>query len=93
MRRKYRSQTGIILDILEALEQQSLPATRLATKTNLPYDRLQVTINKLYEQGLVDKVSIKGERATYYTITREGYKALEKLRETKRLLEAMGYKL
>ncbi len=37
VRRKYRSQAGIVLDILDAVSREGpLPATRLTLHTNVP---------------------------------------------------------
>ncbi len=88
-RRKYRSQAGIILDILEALERNGpLNVTRLMYYANLPYGRLRETLSKLLEQGLVSEC----EEARY-CLTRKGREALQKLREVRGLLESLGYKL
>ena len=88
-RKKYRSQAGIILDILEALERNGpLNVTRLMYHANLPYNRLRETLAKLLEQGLV----VECEEARY-RLTQKGREALQKLREVRGLLESLGYKL
>jgi len=87
-RRKYRSQAGIVLDILEALAREGpLPPTRLMYSANLPYNRLKETLARLVEQGLVEETADKR-----YTITEKGREALRVLRETRRLLENLGYR-
>ncbi|NOZ89615.1 MAG: hypothetical protein GXO15_06800 [Crenarchaeota archaeon] len=88
-RRKYRSQAGIILDILEALEREGpLPATRLMYHANLPYNRLKETLARMLEEGLVEET---GEKR--YAITQRGREALRVLRESRRILESLGYRL
>lgn len=87
-RHKYRSQAGIIYDILKILSNEGpLPPTRIATYANLPYDRLKVIINSLEEKGLIEK--IEGG----YVITEEGYKALRVLEESLVLLKTLGFRL
>lgn len=87
-RRKYRSQAGIILDMLEALEAYGpLNATRLMYYANTSYGRLKEILTRLLEQRLVEECE-----PHRYCITPEGRKALRQLREARRLLESLGYK-
>ena len=89
-RRKYRSQAGIVLDILETLISEGpMRATRLATYANLPYDRLKVVLESLVAKGHVRF----DEETRTYSITKEGERALQTLRETRKILEALGFKL
>lgn len=88
-RRKYRSQAGIILDILEALEHKGpLNITKLMYYGNLPYDRLRETLSKLISQELITQCD-----ESKYCLTPKGREALRKLREVRGLLESLGYKL
>lgn len=86
---RYRSQAGIVYDILETLYQEgySLP-TRLMYGARLPYDRLKQLLSKLEESGLIEKEVIEGK--TYYKLTPKGYQALEELRRVRNLLEQIG---
>ncbi len=85
----YRSQAGIIYDILRALYSEgAMPPTRITYYARLPYDRLKPMLKKLAEKGLVEEVREKNR--IYYRITRRGYEALQELERTKRLLEALG---
>lgn len=87
-RRKYRSQAGIIYDILKILSSEGpLPPTRIATYANLPYDRLKVIINSLEEKGFIERTE------DGYVITEEGYKALRVLEESLVLLKTLGFRL
>lgn len=88
-RKKYRSQAGIVHDILESLQRHGpLPATRLATYANLPYDRLRIILASLEANGLVEK----GEDGRYF-LTPRGLEALEALRRTRRIIEGLGFRL
>ena len=87
-RRKYRSQAGIILDILETLAREGpQPATRLMYTANVPYSRLRETLLRLLDEGLVEET---GDRR--YRITERGREALAVLRDARRVLENLGYK-
>jgi len=88
VRRRYRSQAGIILDILEVLHEHGpLPASRIATYANLPYDRLKVIIESMEEKGLVERTP-----EGHYTITPKGEEALATLRRSRKLLESLGFR-
>ena len=88
-RRKYRSQAGIILDILDSLYRKGpMNATRLGYSANLPYDRLKEILAVLQRKGYV-AVAENGQ----LTITREGIRALQRLMEARMLLESLGYRL
>lgn len=83
MRRRYRSTAGIVLDLLRCSEDCD-NVSCLATCANLPYDRAKEMVEKLKEKGFLDDD---------LNLTPAGRKAMEKLLETKRLLEALGFKL
>ncbi len=85
----YRSQAGIIYDILRALYSEGeMPPTRITYYARLPYDRLKPMLRKLVEKGLVEEV--RERKRVYYKITMKGYEALKELEKTKKLLEALG---
>lgn len=87
-RRKYRSQAGIILDILETLAREGpQPATRLMYTANVPYSRLREALLRLLDEGLVEET---GDRR--YSITERGREALAVLRDARRVLESLGYR-
>ena len=89
VRRKYRSQAGIILDILEALHREGpMPPTRLSYHANLPYDRLRTILQDLANKKLVDY----NPREKQVQITDQGIEALLLLRKSKKLLESLGYR-
>ncbi len=87
-RKKYRSQAGIVLDILEALQSEGpMRPSRLALYANMPYSRLKEVLVRLESQYLVETLE-DGRIAITYT----GIEALKKLKEARRLLEGLGYK-
>ncbi len=87
-RKKYRSQAGIILSILEILVREGpIPPTRLATYANLPYDRLKIILASMEDKGLIKRVD-EG-----YIITDQGYEALSVLRKAHSYLEYLGFRL
>ena len=89
VRRKYRSQAGIILDILEALHRDGpMPPTRLSYYANIPYDRLRLILRELANKELVTYVP--GERLV--EITGKGLEALLVLRRSRKLLESLGFR-
>ena len=89
MRSKYRSQAGIVYDILKTIKELGkAPPTRIMYGANLPYDRLRAILRHLVEQGLIKE--IREENRVYYTLTKKGFRTLELLEETKRLLEELG---
>lgn len=89
VRKRYRSQAGIVHDILEALQAHGpMPPTKIATYANLPYDRLRIILASLEANKLIEK-----DDHGRYKITDQGHKALTTLRQTRKLLENLGFKL
>ncbi len=84
-----RSRIGIIVEILSELEREGeMPASRLATYVNMPYDRLRPLLEQLEERGYL--ASRREGRSAFYRLTAEGQAALSKLREAYELLRSMG---
>jgi predicted transcriptional regulator len=88
MRRKYRSVAGIMLDILECLNDEPEVLSKLATCANLPYDRAKNIVDKMVEKGYLER-----REDGKLEIKPQGTKALKKLRELKDMMEALGFKL
>jgi len=92
LRKRYRSRIGIILDILESIEElerlegKALP-TKIMYRANLSYKRLGQYLDELEGRGLVEK---KGEG---YAVTREGRRFIEELTKLKRFLSAFGFEI
>ena len=92
MRRRYRSQAGILHDVLEVLLREGpLNATRIAQLANLPYDRLRALLEKLVEKGLVEVLEDEEGRRVY-RVTQKGLEAYHRLHAAKEILEKLGYR-
>lgn len=90
-RKKYRSQAGIIYDILKTVKELGEAApTRIMYGANLPFDRAKALTEELVKKGLLEKIDIEGR--TYLRLTQKGYEALKELEKTKKLLEELGFK-
>ena len=84
-----RTRTRILIDILEALSKRpGQPATRLATATNMAYDRLAAILEKLEERGIVEKTR-DGNRAGY-ALTDRGKQLLRELKRLEKILRDFG---
>ncbi|MEB3851004.1 MAG: hypothetical protein LRS49_00280 [Desulfurococcales archaeon] len=84
-----RSRVDIVVDVLSALADRGpMPPTRLATASNLPYDRLRPILEALEARGLVRLSSMGGRRLV--ELTPEGLRALEELRRVSGLLRDLG---
>lgn len=90
-RKKYRSQAGIIYDILQTVYELGEAApTRIMYGANLPFDRAKLLIETLVKKGLLERVTVKDR--TYLRLTEKGYEALKELEKSKRILEELGFK-
>jgi len=86
---RYRSQAGIIYDILRTVENLGrAPPTRIMYGANLPFDRAKKLVSSLEQKGLLRLVEEDNKR--FYELTPKGYEALKELERTKRLLEQLG---
>ncbi|MDK2464973.1 MAG: winged helix-turn-helix domain-containing protein [Candidatus Korarchaeota archaeon] len=93
MRRSYRSQAAIILDLLEALSAHGvLGPSRLTQEVNLPHVRLREYLSHLLERGVIREVEVEGSR-TGYELTEDGFRLLVELRRMKRLFDSLGLRL
>ncbi len=88
MRRRYRSIAGIIYDILVCVERGSDTVTAISTCANLPYDRAKSLVERLIEKGFLEK----GSSNKLY-LTEKGKAVMNKLKELRDLMEALGFKL
>ncbi len=87
---RYRSQAGIVYDVLKTLYSVGeIPPTRITYHARIPYDRLKPLLDKLVEKQLVEQV-INDNSKVLYRITRKGYEAMRELEKAKKLLEALG---
>lgn len=90
-KKKYRSQAGIIYDILRTVHELGEAApTRIMYGANLPFDRAKALTEDLVSKGLLERVYRDGR--TYLRLTSKGYEALKELERTKKLLEELGFR-
>ncbi len=90
-RKKYRSQAGIIYDVLRTvMEYGEVSMTHIMYGANLPFDRTKEIVKSLVNRGLLERVTVNGK--TVYRMTRKGYEALKELEKAKKLLEELGFK-
>jgi len=90
-RRKYRSQAGIIYDVLRTVMRYGeVSVTHIMYGANLPFDRTKEVVRSLVSRGLLVDVRVNGR--VMYRLTERGYEALKKLEKAKRLLEELGFK-
>ncbi len=90
-RKKYRSQAGIVYDVLKTvMEYGEVSITHIMYGANLPFDRTKEVVKSLVNRGLLEGVTVDGK--TVYRMTGRGYEALKELEKAKKLLEELGFK-
>jgi len=89
LRRKYRSQAAIIMDMLEAVSAHpGIAPTRLGQEANIPYSRLTEYLKLLREKGLI----YEGEKGGLY-LSEEGLRYLIEMRRFRRIFSSLGLML
>ncbi len=89
MRRKYRSQAAIVMDMLEAVAANpGIAPTRLGQEVNVPYSRLVEYLRLLREKGLI----YEGEKGGLH-LTEEGFRYLTEMRRFRRIFSSLGLML
>ncbi len=89
MRRKYRSQAAIVMDMLEAISANpGIAPTRLGQEVNVPYSRLTEYLRLLREKGLI----YEGEKGGLY-LSEEGFRYLTEMRRFRRIFSSLGLML
>ncbi len=89
MRKKYRSQAAIVMDILEALSANPrIAPTRLGQEVNVPYSRLVDYLRLLRDKGLISD----GEKGGLH-LTEEGFRYLTEMRRFRRIFSSLGLML
>ncbi|MDK2384046.1 MAG: winged helix-turn-helix domain-containing protein [Candidatus Korarchaeota archaeon] len=89
MRRKYRSQAAIVMDVLEAISAKpGIAPTRLSQEVNVPYSRLTEYLRLLMEKGLVYEEE-KGE----LHLSEKGFKYLIEMRRFRKIFSSLGLML
>jgi len=88
---KYRSELGIILDILDLLSsegQNGVIVSTISRIANVSYNSVNERCQKLVDGGLVR--SIKNRKNHRYIITEDGIEFLVKLRQFTNQIKAMN---
>ena len=86
---KYRPDLVIILDILEALNEDGVPISHICTYSNMPNPRVRRRLDQMIKNGLVEEIYDKdGKRL--YKITEKGIKTRSKIREMIIFLNQLG---
>ncbi len=86
--KKYRSKLGIIYDILKIIDdEKEIKITKLLSKANLSYSRLQGYIDYLEKNGLIKKEN------EVYKITEKGLNFLREYKKFENFVEAFGLEL
>ncbi len=82
-----RSRIEIVLDILDALASGPENPTRLATRANLPYDRLSSILASLESKGIVRiEEKPQSQRSKSVVLTQKGWELLNTLRSLRKIL-------
>lgn len=86
-----RNKIDIILDMLIAIQakQGKIKPTHLMYKANLAHRQLKIYLDDLLEKNLVEKIN--NDKYEYITITDDGSKFLEKIREAKEFEKTFGF--
>ena len=89
MRRKYRSQAAIVVDILESISANpGIVPTRLGQEINVPYSRLAEYLVLLKDKGLI----CESEKNKLY-LTDKGFKYLIEMRRLRKIFSSLGLML
>ena len=83
-----RTRLKILIDVLEALAREEMPASRVCEAANMPYDRLKPLLDRLEKHGLVRVRTVS--RSRVYGITSRGLRELERLRRAHATLRSLG---
>jgi len=86
--KRYRTKIGIIYDILKIIdEEKEIRITKLLSRANLSYSRLQGYIDFLEKNGLIKKEN------EFYKITGKGLNFLREYKKFESFVEAFGLEL
>ncbi len=86
--KRYRTKIGIIYDILKIIdEEKEIKITKLLSRANLSYSRLQGYIDFLEKNGLIKKEN------EFYKITDKGLNFLREYKKFESFVEAFGFEL
>ncbi len=86
--KRYRTKIGIVYDILKIIdEEKEIRITKLLSRANLSYSRLQGYIDFLEKNGLIKKEN------EFYKITDKGLNFLREYKKFESFVEAFGLEL
>jgi len=88
-----RSKLSILWDILHTIQKKDGKAkpTHILYGANLSHDRLKGYLEKLMQDGFIEKVT-EG-RNTYYLLTKKGNEFLMEFRKIQKLSDAFGIEI
>ena len=88
-----RSKISILWDILHTIQKKDGKAkhTHILYGANLSHDRLKGYLEKLLQDGFIEKVDENGK--TYYLITMKGREFLLEFKKIQKFSEAFGIDL
>jgi predicted transcriptional regulator len=85
-----RSKIGILRDILHTIQKKEGKAkpTHILYGANLSHDRLKGYLDKLMQDGFIERTDESGK--TYYLITMKGREFLAEFKKIQKFSEAFG---
>ena len=86
---KYRSDLVILLDILNAIDEEGSLISHIASYANMPHPRVKEKLKTMIENGLIiEEEDEEGRRI--YKITQKGIEVRRRIRETVYMLRELG---
>lgn len=86
---KYRSDLVILLDILEAINDDGSLISHIATYANMPHPRVKEKLDVMIKNGLIyEEVDDEGRRV--YRLTQKGRLLRERIKEIVIMLSEIG---
>lgn len=86
---KYRPDLLILLDILEAVDQDGVTISYIVTYSNMPNPRVRSRLMQMIKSGLVEETIDRGGKKLY-RITSKGIKTRNRIREMVMFLGELG---
>ncbi|NIQ04661.1 MAG: helix-turn-helix domain-containing protein [Candidatus Korarchaeota archaeon] len=92
VRQDYRSHVGVILTILEVIDDyQGAGVTEITRDANLPYSRAKTYLQRMEEEGYLDRHT-QGRKKPY-ELTKKGKEFLKTLKRAEPFFESLGFPL
>lgn len=86
---KYRSDLVILLDILEAIDEDGSLISHIASHANMPHPRVKEKLDIMVKNGLItEEIDDEGKRI--YKITRKGIEVRRRIKEIVYMLKELG---